>query len=55
VVKLIDVYPGVMRRTAHTLKRVVTLAGYQHMVRSEIMRSRFRNSFEKPEPMVPIK
>ena len=51
VVKLIDVFPGNEPNTAHTDKSV-TLAGYQHMVRSEIMRSRFRNSFVKPEPMV---
>ena len=54
VVKLIDVYPGDEPNSEHTDKGV-TLAGYQHMVRSEIMRSRFRNSFEKPEPMVPNK
>jgi len=29
------------------------LGGYQQMVRSEIMRSKFRNSFEKPEPLTP--
>lgn len=51
VVKLIDVYPGDEKNSPYTDKGV-TLAGYQHMVRSEIMRSRFRNSFEKPEPMV---
>ena len=54
VVKLIDVYPGNEENSPYTDKGV-TLAGYQHMVRSEIMRSRFRNSFEKPEPMVPNK
>ncbi len=52
VVKLIDVFPGNEPNTPYTDK-TVTLAGYQHMVRSEIMRSRFRNSFEKPVPMVP--
>jgi predicted acyl esterase len=31
----------------------IVLGGYQQMVRSEIMRSRFRNSFEKPEPLKP--
>ncbi|MGB2847052.1 MAG: CocE/NonD family hydrolase, partial [Saprospiraceae bacterium] len=51
VVKLIDVYPGNEPNSAYTDKGI-TLAGYQHMVRSEIMRSRFRNSFEKPEPMI---
>ncbi len=29
----------------------VVLAGYQQMVRSEVMRARFRNSFSKPEPL----
>ena len=28
----------------------VTMAGYQQLVRSEVFRGRFRNSFEKPEP-----
>ncbi len=28
------------------------MAGYQQMVRSEIVRSRFRNSIEKPEPLI---
>ncbi|MGB5007459.1 MAG: CocE/NonD family hydrolase [Ferruginibacter sp.] len=54
VVKLIDVYPGNEPNSTYTDK-VISLGGYQHMVRSEIMRSRFRNSFEKPEPMVPNK
>ncbi len=51
VVKLIDVFPGNEPNTEHTDK-TVTLAGYQHMVRSEIMRSRFRNSFVNPQPLV---
>jgi uncharacterized protein len=50
-VKLIDVYPGNEQNSIHTPANVV-LGGYQQMVRSEIMRSRFRNSFEKPEPLV---
>lgn len=54
VVKLIDVFPGNEPNTAYTDKNV-TLSGYQHMVRSEIMRSRFRNSFVNPQPMVPNK
>jgi hypothetical protein len=33
-------------------KRMI-LGGYQQMVRSEMMRARFRNSFEKSEPMQP--
>ncbi|MBD0278442.1 MAG: CocE/NonD family hydrolase [Flavisolibacter sp.] len=54
VVKLIDVYPGYEKNTPYT-PQGATLSGYQQMVRSEAMRSRWRNSFEKPEPMVPNK
>ena len=43
VVKLIDVYPDGEGE----------LAGYQMLVRGDIFRSKFRNSFEKPEPLVP--
>src|ERR1043166_4267644 len=44
VVKLIDVYPG---------DAPGKMSHYQMMVRSEIIRGRFRNSYEKPEPFVP--
>jgi putative CocE/NonD family hydrolase len=50
IVKLIDVYPD---DTPRDEVKNIDLGGYQQMVRSEIMRSRFRNSFEKPEPLVP--
>ncbi|MCC6244210.1 MAG: CocE/NonD family hydrolase, partial [Gemmatimonadaceae bacterium] len=46
VVKLIDVYPEVMTPDH-------TLGGYQLMVANDVFRSRFRNSFETPAPMVP--
>ena len=29
------------------------MAGYQMLVRGEVLRGRFRNSFEQPEPFVP--
>jgi predicted acyl esterase len=29
------------------------MGGYQLMVANDVFRARFRNSFEKPEPMVP--
>lgn len=51
VIKLIDVFPDNEPQTPYTPKHVL-LNGYQHLVRSEAMRGRFRNSFEKPEPMV---
>ena len=49
VVKLIDEYPA----DAPTVQGGPVMAGYQMMVRGEIMRGRFRNSFEKPEAFVP--
>lgn len=48
VVKLIDVLPATSVEPGRT-----ELGGYQMMVRSEVMRGRFRNSYEKPEPFVP--
>ena len=50
-VKLIDVYPGNEPNSLYTPKHI-TLGGYQQMVRSEVMRSRFRKSFVKPEPLI---
>lgn len=52
VVKLIDVYPDNHPNYEHNPKNVV-MGGYQQLVRSEVFRGRFRNSFEKPEPFVP--
>lgn len=45
VVKLIDVFPD----TLQTEENGVPLGGYQMLVRGEIFRGRYRNSFEKPE------
>ncbi len=52
IVKLIDVFP----EDAPTYPRGadgIDMSGYQQMVRSEVIRARFRNSFETPEPFVP--
>ena len=46
VVKLIDVYPEVYPEDPK-------LAGYELMVADEILRGRFRESFEKPKAIVP--
>lgn len=54
-VKLIDVYPGDEPNHAFMPNKNVILSNYHQMVRSEIMRARFRNSFEKPEALVPNK
>jgi putative CocE/NonD family hydrolase len=51
-VKLIDVYPDDTPNNDHTPDGIY-LAGYQQMVRSEIQRGRYRNSFERPEPFEP--
>lgn len=47
VVKLIDVYPD----TLSLVDNGLPMGGYQMLVRGEIMRARYRNSFEKPEPI----
>jgi putative CocE/NonD family hydrolase len=44
IVKLIDVYP-------EDYPQDWNLAGFQLMVSSEVFRGRYRNSFEKPEPI----
>ncbi len=52
IVKLIDVYPDDFENFEHNPPDIV-MAGYQQMVRSEVFRGRYRNSFEKPEPFIP--
>lgn len=52
VVKLIDVYPA--DHPNHELTpQHIQLSNYHQMVRSEVIRGRFRNSFSDPEPFVP--
>jgi uncharacterized protein len=54
VVKIIDVFPDNFSYDTNYcckgVKNEVEMAGYQMLVRGEIMRGKFRNSFEKPEP-----
>jgi uncharacterized protein len=52
VVKVIDVFPNDAKDPPE-LPRGKHLGGYQMMVRSEILRGRFRNSYEKPETFTP--
>jgi putative CocE/NonD family hydrolase len=52
VVKLIDVYPEDAPAPKENPEGIL-MGGYQMLVRGEIMRGKFRNSFEKPEPFVP--
>ncbi|WP_442589012.1 CocE/NonD family hydrolase [Pedobacter sp. AW31-3R] len=51
VLKLIDVYPE--DAPASLVNPKVIMGGYEMLVRGEIMRGKFRNSFEHPEPFVP--
>ncbi|TRX25059.1 CocE/NonD family hydrolase [Flavobacterium franklandianum] len=53
VVKLIDIFPA--DEPQNKDKPNVLYANYHQMVRSEVMPARFRNSFEKPEPLTPDK
>jgi hypothetical protein len=46
IVKFIDVYP-------EHYPKDVKMSGYQLMIANEVFRGRFRNSFEKPEPIAP--
>ncbi|WP_028665514.1 CocE/NonD family hydrolase [Runella zeae] len=52
IVKLIDVLPDDTPAPSPNPKNI-TLAGYQQLVRAEVLRGKFRNSFEKPEAFVP--
>lgn len=51
IVKLIDVFPpdAVDGNPDHNYP----MGGYQMLVRGEVFRGKYRNSFEKPEPFVP--
>jgi putative CocE/NonD family hydrolase len=53
VVKVIDVYPDDAPNNSPVAG--TKMGGFEMMVRGEIMRAKYRNSFSKPEPMVPGK
>jgi uncharacterized protein len=48
IVKLIDVYPDIDNQN-------LQMSGYQLPVAMEVLRGRYRKSFEKPEPLTPDK
>lgn len=52
VVQVIDEYP---ENSTEKTPSDDPMGGFQMMVRGEIMRAKFRNSFEKPEPITPGK
>lgn len=53
VVKLIDVYPSGHPPYPHQPE--LSMKRYHQMVRSEVIRGRFRNSYKRPEAFVPKK
>jgi hypothetical protein len=57
VVKLIDVFPDEFKYDEAVMGKGTgtnyPMGGYQMLVRGEIMRGRYRNSFEKPEAFTP--
>jgi putative CocE/NonD family hydrolase len=57
VVKIIDVFPDDFKYDStyccKGVKNETEMSGYQMLVRGEIMRGRYRNSFEKPEAFKP--
>jgi len=61
IVKIIDVfpddfrYPGTTFQFGRTAGGTYPMGGYQMLVRGEIMRGRFRNSFANPEAFKPNK
>ncbi len=59
VVKLIDVFPDEFKYddavSGKGNGKDYAMGGYQMLVRGEIMRGKYRNSFAKPEPFIPGK
>nr|WP_299488333.1 CocE/NonD family hydrolase [uncultured Allomuricauda sp.] len=54
IVKVIDVHPGDVE-TNEEMQDHLKMSNYHLMVRSEVLRGRFRNSFSEPEPFTPNK
>jgi putative CocE/NonD family hydrolase len=52
VVKIIDVNPAKMPNDTID-GRIVNVSNYQSLIRCDIFRAKYRNSFEKPEPLIP--
>ncbi|WP_460519442.1 CocE/NonD family hydrolase [Cyclobacterium sediminis] len=52
VVKIVDIFPGDQPNHAYVLDGV-DMGNYHLMVRSEVIRGRYRESFEFPKPFIP--
>jgi len=61
VVKIIDVFPDYLGYNEVDIyaekdpEKIYPMGGYEMLVRAEIMRGKFRNSLERPEPFTPNK
>ena len=53
IVKLIDVYPDLYPSPDSPSQSDEKLGGYWQLVRGDVLRGKFRNSLDKPEPFVP--
>ena len=55
IVKIIDVFPSEIEEQKVGMQDHLKLSNYHLMVRSEVMRGKFRNSFSHPKPFKPNK
>ena len=55
IVKIIDVHPNEIEEQKEGMQDHLKLSNYHLMVRSEVMRGKFRNSFSHPEAFTPNK
>lgn len=55
IIKIIDVLPDSTAELSGNDANTNAMAGFERLVRAEVMRGKFRNSYEKPEPFVPKK
>ena len=53
IVKIVDVHPADTENKNEKMQNHLKMSNYHLMVRSEVMRGKFRNSFSVPEPFVP--
>jgi putative CocE/NonD family hydrolase len=53
IVKLIDVLPEYTQSNEEQKKNNEKMGGYEMLVRAEVMRGKYRHSFEKPEAFIP--
>jgi putative CocE/NonD family hydrolase len=55
IVKVVDVHPADAEENNDQMQKHLKMSNYHLMVRSEVLRGRFRESFANPKPFVPNK